>query len=59
MTNVHANPPDYAKNPNLPITIIIDTTDLVNLLEALDWEYEELYGLGIVGYYPIHDKYFP
>ena len=35
-------------NPNLPVTIIIDTTDQVNLLEVPYWVYEELDGLGIV-----------
>ncbi len=49
MTNGPANPPDYMDNPNLPITIIIDTTDQVNLLEVPYWVYEELDGLGVVG----------
>ncbi len=42
-------PPDYVNNQFLPITIIIDTGDQVNLLEIPYWMYLEFVGLGIVG----------
>ncbi len=41
--------PDYANNTFLPITIIIDSGDQVNLLEIPYWMYVEFVDLGIVG----------
>ncbi len=40
--------PDYITYPQLPIVIIIDCGDQVNLLEVPYWLYEELLDLGIV-----------
>ncbi len=41
--------PDYENNSFLPIAIIIDTGDQVNLLEIPYWMYLEFMDLGIVG----------
>ncbi len=49
LTNGRSYPPDYANNTFLPITIIIDTGDQVNLLEIPYWMYLEFVDLGIVG----------
>ena len=51
-TNGPSNPPDYTKYPVLPITIVIDCGDQVNLLEIPYSIYLDLLDLGIIGACP-------
>ncbi len=49
----HGTLPDYTTYPNLPIVVIIDCGDQVNLLEIPYWLYQELDNLGIVTSCPV------